>query len=106
MQLVVLRRARHHAFENVGQIGLGIDSVEFAGVEKRCEDCPGLSAAFVATEQAILLPDRYRPDRTLDNVRVRLQPPVFQASISGFVSACRTARRWLASKPRIRSSIA
>ena len=23
MQLVVLRRARHHAFENVGQIGLG-----------------------------------------------------------------------------------
>ena len=81
MQSVVLRRAGHHAFEDVGEIGLGIDFVKLGRVEKRRENRPGLAAAFVATEEAILLSDADRPDRTLDNVRVRLQPPVSRNSV-------------------------
>ena len=76
--MVVLRRARHHAFEDVGEIDLGIDFVKLGRVEKRGEDRPGFAAAFVATEETILFSDADRPDRTRDNVRVRLQPPVIQ----------------------------
>src|SRR5664279_4587834 len=78
IQPVVLRRAGHHAFEDVCEVGLGVDAVQFASVEKRRENRPSLTPAFVAAEQAILLSDGYVPDRTLDNVGVRLQPPVLQ----------------------------
>jgi hypothetical protein len=50
MEPVVLGRAGHHPFENVGQIGLGIDAMQLGRVEKRSENRPGLAAAFVASK--------------------------------------------------------
>ena len=34
MQPIIRGGAGHHAFENVGQIGLGVDALQLAGVEK------------------------------------------------------------------------
>ena len=62
MQLIVLRGAGHRAFENVGQISLGVDAMQIASVEQGREDRPCLTAALVAAKQTVLFPDADRPD--------------------------------------------
>ena len=62
-QLIVLRGAGHRAFENVGQISLGVDAMQIASVEQGREDRPCLPpAALVAAKQTVLFPDADRPD--------------------------------------------
>jgi hypothetical protein len=39
------RIAGDESGEDVGEIGLGIDAVEFAGFDERSEDCPVLATA-------------------------------------------------------------
>lgn len=78
MKLVGLRGAAHHAIENVDEIRLGIEAIQFRCVKKRSEYRPGLAPAFVTTEQRVLFSDRNWPDRSLDRVGVRLEPPVIQ----------------------------
>src|SRR5579884_1783737 len=72
------RVAENKAGGDVGEVGLGIDAVEFAGLDEGGEDCPVLATAVGAREQRILAVERERADRTLDDVGVDLDAPVIE----------------------------
>jgi len=65
-----LQVAAHQLGDDVFDIGLGLDIVEFACGDERGEDCPVLGSALGTREQAILSRQSQRPDRALDRVGV------------------------------------
>jgi hypothetical protein len=69
---------RDHALEHVGEPGQGLDPVELRGRHQTCHDRPVVGSAIRAREQAILAPQGNRPDRSLDDVRVQLEPAVLK----------------------------
>ena len=62
--------------DDVGEVGLRIDGVEFAAFDQRCGDCPILGSAIGAGEERILPVQCYRPDAALDDIGIDLDPPV------------------------------
>jgi hypothetical protein len=42
------------AGEDIGEVGFGIEVVQFAGRDERGEDCPVLAAAIGACEECVL----------------------------------------------------
>jgi hypothetical protein len=51
--------------EDIGQIGLGIDGIHFAGCDQRGQDCPMFATAIGAGEEMILAPERNGTDGAL-----------------------------------------
>ena len=64
--------------EDVGEIGLGIDGVQFAGFDERGEDRPVLAAAIGAGEERVLAVECERADGALDHVGVDLDTAVVE----------------------------
>src|ERR1700722_4307098 len=64
--------------DNVSEIGVRIDAVEFAGLNQRCDDCPMLAAAIGAGEQRILSVQRDRSDAALHHVGIDLDAAVIK----------------------------
>jgi hypothetical protein len=48
--------------DDVGQIDLRIDAIEFAGLDQRGDDCPMLAATIGSGEQSVLAVQRNRAD--------------------------------------------
>ena len=71
---VILRAPRNDPFQNVDQPSFWIESIEFAGIKKRRQDCPGLATADVATEKTVLFSNCDRTDRALHRIRMCALP--------------------------------
>jgi hypothetical protein len=54
--------------EDIGEIGLWIDAVQFAGFDQRSEDCPLLATPVGICEQRVLAIEGERTDGALDGV--------------------------------------
>ena len=64
--------------ENIREIAEGIDVVEFAGLDQRCDRCPVLGAAVGAREQGIFPVQRDRADGTFDGVVIELDAAIVE----------------------------
>jgi len=62
--------------DDVRQVVLGIDGVELAGFDQRRDDRPVLATAVGAGEECVLSVQGNRPDGSLDDVAIDLDPPV------------------------------
>jgi hypothetical protein len=60
--------------EEVCEIGLRIDAIQFAGFDERSEDCPMLATPVGPCEQRVLAIEGERADGALDDVGVDLDP--------------------------------
>lgn len=58
--------------DDVGQISVRLDAVEFAGFDQRCDDSPMLTSAVGASGERILSIERDRPNAALDHVGIDL----------------------------------
>ncbi|MGY3619234.1 transposase-like protein [Bradyrhizobium sp. USDA 10063] len=56
--------------ENVGQVGLGLDTAELAGLNQRSDAGPVLRALIMPREQCVLTIEDKRADASLDYIRV------------------------------------
>ncbi len=66
------------AAEDVGEIGLGFDGVELAGLDQRGDHAPVDAALIGAGEQGVLAIEGDRADRALDRVGVDLDATVVE----------------------------
>jgi hypothetical protein len=69
-----------NADNDVGEVGLRIDVVEFAGLNQGGEDGPVLGAAIGAGEEMVFAAEGERADGALDDVGVDLDAVVIQVS--------------------------
>jgi hypothetical protein len=61
VKTVDLRAAGHDAFQNVGEILLRVDFIEFAGVDERRQNRPGFAASGTAGEKMIFSAESHHP---------------------------------------------
>ena len=54
--------------EDVGEVGLRINGIEFAGFDQRCDDGPMLGSSIGAGEERIFPIQCNRPDAALDDI--------------------------------------
>src|SRR5271167_3700436 len=66
------------AGEHVGEIGLRIDAAQLAGLDQRGDHRPVLPASVGAGEERVFTIEGDRADRTLDGIRVDLDPAVVE----------------------------
>ena len=66
------------AGQHVGDVGLGLDVVQLAGLDQRSDHGPVLAAAVGAGEQAVLAVEGQGPDGALDGVGIELDAAVVQ----------------------------
>ena len=59
-----------------GQVGVGLDAIELAGLDERGDDGPVLAAAVGASEERILAREGDWPDAALDHVGIDLNVAV------------------------------
>ena len=64
--------------DHVGEIGVWIDAIKFAGFDQRSDDRPMLAAAVRAGEQRVLSIQRNRSDAALDDVGIDLDAAVIE----------------------------
>ena len=57
-----------HALEDVDEIGVGLNTVEFGGFNQRANDRPTLAAGVASCEQVILATEGYGTNRALDGL--------------------------------------
>ena len=72
----IVRPKVDEADENIGQIGLGLDAVQFTGLYQRSQDRPTFGAVIMTREESILAGKSLRAHRTLDDVGVELDAAV------------------------------
>jgi hypothetical protein len=70
--------------EDVGHIGLRIDAVELASLDKRGNDRPVLSSTVGAREESVLPIEGKGADVALDDVGVDLEAPVVDVAREAF----------------------
>ena len=63
---------------DVGEVGLGIDAVELAGLDQRGDDCPVFATAIGTSKECVLAVQCDRPDRAFDDVAVDLDATVVE----------------------------
>jgi hypothetical protein len=78
---------RKEPVEDVGEISLGIDVVQFAGLNEGREDRPMLAAAIGAGEQWILSIKGERTNGAFDDVGIDLDASVLDESAEPLPSA-------------------
>ena len=66
------------AVDDVGEVGLGIDVVELAGLDQRGDRRPVLAAAVGAGKERVLAVEGERPDGALDDVGVDLDAAIVE----------------------------
>ena len=64
--------------DDVGEISVGIDAVEFAGFDQRCDDRPILGTAIGAGEQRIFAIQCNRPDAPLHDIGIDFDAAVIE----------------------------
>ena len=64
--------------EHVGEIGLRIDAVQFAGLDERRDASPVLRSLVMTCEECIFAIEHNGPDAPLDNIGVELDTAVFE----------------------------
>ena len=64
--------------EDIGEVGLGIDAVEFAGLDQRCDDGPMFAAPVGAGEERIFTIQGNGTDAALDDVGVDLDAAIVE----------------------------
>jgi hypothetical protein len=74
----IVRPEIDEADENIGQIGLGLDAVQFTGLYQRSQDRPTLGAVIMTREESILAGKGLRAHRTLDDVGVELDAAIVE----------------------------
>ena len=62
--------------DDIGQIGVRLDTIELAGLDERSNDCPVLAAAVGASEERILAREGNGPNAALDHVRIDLNAAI------------------------------
>src|SRR5665213_2050046 len=62
--------------DDVGEVGLGLDAAELAGLDERGDDGPVFTTGVGAGEESIFSVERDRADRALDDIRVDLDATV------------------------------
>ena len=79
--------------DDVGEVGLRIDGVEFAGFDQRGDDRPVLATAVGAGEERILTIEGDGADGAFDDVGVDLDAAIVEESGEPFPSRERVADR-------------
>ena len=74
----IVRPEIDEADENIGQIGLGLDAVQFTGLYQRSQDRPIFGAVIMTREESILAGKGLRAHRTLDDVGVELDAAIVE----------------------------
>ena len=69
-----------HAIEDVFEVGIGLDAIEFGSRYERADCGPSLGTAVGAREQMVLAPERNGPDRTLHRVGIEFDASVLKES--------------------------
>ena len=64
--------------DDVGEIGLRIDGVEFAAFDQRCDNRPILSSTIGAGEERVFSIQCNRPDAPLNDIGIDLDAPVVE----------------------------
>jgi hypothetical protein len=67
--------------EHVGEVSIGFDAVEFAGLDQRTDDRPTVTTAVTACKQVVLATERHRADRALDRVGVEFDAAIVQERV-------------------------
>ncbi len=78
-------------FENVLQVGIGLDVVELCGGDERGDDGPAVGASIGAGKEMVLAPEGDRPDRALDCVGVEFDTPILEEATESGLSGKRIA---------------
>jgi len=76
-----------YALEDVVDVGLGLDAVEFCSLDEGADHGPAGAAAVAAGEEMVLAAERHGPDGALDGVGVEFHPTIFQGP-------CHVNRGW------------
>ena len=64
--------------QHVGQIGFGIDAVQLASLDQRCERCPVFGSFVAAGKQSIFSVQSNRANAALDGIGVDLSAAVVE----------------------------
>ena len=75
---LALGMAGNDTGDDVDEVGLRIDAVEFAGLHERGDDCPVLGAAIGSSKERVLAVQSDRSDGALDHVGVDLDATVVE----------------------------
>ena len=76
-----------HTLEDIGEVGVGLDAVQFCRFDQRAEDRPAVCSAIAAGEQMVLASERDGPDRALDRVGIKLDAAIVEESGEAFPAA-------------------
>jgi len=68
--------------EHVGEVGLRIDAVQFAGLDQRGDAGPILRPLIVAGEECILAIEHDRTDAAFDDVGIELDAAIIEKRMS------------------------
>ena len=79
--------------DHVGEIGVRVDAVEFAGLDQRCDDRPMLAAAIRPGEQRILSVQRDGSNAALHHIGINLDEAVVEEAGEAVPALLRIADR-------------
>ena len=82
------------AGDDVGEIGVGLDADQLAGLDERGDHGPVLGTTVGAGEQCILASEGKGPDAALDNVVVDLNAAVVEEQAQSLPARQRVADRF------------
>src|SRR6266852_1844435 len=82
-----------HASKHVGEVGVGLDAVQFACFDQRTNDCPTNPAAITTCEQMILSSESHRANRALDRVCVEFDAAIMEKARQTFPARARVTDR-------------
>ena len=75
------------AVQDAGEIRLGVEIVQFCGLDDRIEDCRAVTAAIGTEEQKILARDSYSSQQPLRQIVVDAEPAVVDIAGQGIPAA-------------------
>jgi len=65
-------------FQDTGQIAMGLDPVEFAGLDQGCDDGPVLRSGIMACEEPVFAVEGDGTDGALDGVGIQFDATVVE----------------------------
>lgn len=80
--------------ERIGQIGVRIDTVQFAGLDQGSDDAPVCGSGVVASEERVFAVQSYGTDRAFHGIAVHLDAAVSQKQAETFPVFCDVFERF------------